>query len=72
MELEGSFGPLKPGPIEHRGTQLDDRRIQSPQRVLEPNPPSRRGRPHLTLGEHLIDERLVQWPRPMSVGLGQR
>ncbi len=72
LARDGSLGPLNPGPLEHRGTQLDDRRIQSPQRVLAPNPPSRRGRHHLTLGEHLIDERLVQWPRPMSVGLGQR
>ena len=30
MELDGSLGPYEPSPIEHRGTQLDDRRIQGP------------------------------------------
>ena len=38
MELDGSLGPYEPSPIEHRGTQLDDRRIQGPQRMFEPEP----------------------------------
>ena len=72
MELDGPLGPDEPGPIEHRGTQFDDRRIQGPQRMLEPEPPSLQSRHRLTLGEHLIEERLVQLPRSMGIGIRER
>jgi len=72
MQLDGSLGPDEPGPIEHRGTQLDERRIQGPQRMFEPEPPSFQGRHRLTSDEHLVEEGLVQLPRPMGIGTGQR
>ncbi len=40
--------------------------------MLEPEPPSFAGGHRLTPGEHLVEERLVQLPRPMGVGVGQR
>ncbi len=69
MELDSPLGPDEPGPIEHRGTQFDDRRIYAPQRMLEPEPPSLPGRHRLTLGEHLVEERLVHLPRSMGIGI---
>ena len=45
------FGPLKPSPVEYRGTQLDDGRIQGSERMLEPESPSLQSRHRLTPGE---------------------
>lgn len=72
MELDGPLGPYEPGPIEHRGAQLDDRRVQGPQRMLEPESPSLHSRHRLTLGEYLVEEGLVQLPRAMGIGVRQR
>lgn len=72
MELDGPLGPDEPGPIEHRRTQLDKRRIQGLQQMLEPDTPSFQGRHRLTLGEHLVEEGLVQPPRPMGIGVCER
>ena len=72
MQLNRPLGPLKPGPIEHRRTQFDDRGIQRPQGMLEAEPPAFGGGHRLTLAEHLIEERLVQLPRSMGIGIRQR
>ena len=69
IELDRPLGPDEGGPIEHCGTQLDERRIQGPQRMLEPEPPTLQGRHRLTSGEHLIEERLVHLPRSMGIGI---
>jgi hypothetical protein len=63
------LGSEEPGPIEHRGTQRDERRLQGPQRTREPESPSLQGRHRLALGEHLVKEGLVQLPRPLGIGL---
>lgn len=59
MKLEAPLGPDEPGPIEHGGTQFDERRIHGPQRILEPEPPAFEGGHSLTPGDHLVEEGLV-------------
>lgn len=66
------FGPLKPSPVEDRRTQLDNRGVQGPQGMREAEAASFTGSYRLTLTEGLIEERLVQSPRPMGIGIGQR
>jgi hypothetical protein len=69
MECDGPLRSDEPGTIKHRGTQLDERHIQSPQWMLEPESPSRQRRDRLTPGQHLIEEGLVDLPRSMGIGI---
>ena len=36
MKLDRSLGPLEPGPVEHRGAEIDGGRIEREQRAAEP------------------------------------
>lgn len=72
MEIDRPLRSLEPGPIEHRGAQLNERRIQSPEWMLESEPPSLQGRDGLATAEDVIEERLVQLPQAMGIGIGER
>lgn len=72
MEFDRALRPLKPSPIEHRGTQLDARRIQRPQGIFEPEPSAFQGGHGLPASEHLVEERLIQLPRAMGIGIRER
>src|SRR5216683_4042820 len=72
-----SFGQAKLGPIKHRGAKIDHRGIQAEQRILESELPLLprswlAGRQDLALRQQLLKDRLLQLPRPMFVGIGQR
>src|SRR5437016_5768242 len=77
MQLHRSFGQAKLGPIKHRGAEIDHRGIQAQQGILESEFPLLprswlAGRQALALGQQLLKDRLLQLPRPMFVGVGQR
>ena len=72
MEFHGALAPLESGPIEHRGTELNDRGVEGSHGVLEPEPPTFQGRDGLATAEDVIEEGLVQLPGPMGIGIGQR
>ncbi len=72
MQLNRPLGPLKSSPIEHGRTQLNDRRIQGPQRMLEPEPPAFESGHGLTLGKNLVEECFVQLPGAMGIGIRER
>src|SRR5439155_12906307 len=72
-----SFREAKLGPIKHRGAEIDHRGIQAEQGILESEFPLLprswlAGRQALALGQQLLKDRLLQLPRPMFVGIGQR
>jgi hypothetical protein len=72
VELDGAFRPLKPSPIKHRGTKLNNRGVEGSQGMCEPEPPPFGCCDRLTTGEDLIEEGLVELPGPMRIGIGQR
>jgi hypothetical protein len=71
MQFDGALRAPKGRPGEHLGAQLDDRRIQTQELVLKPKllfgSDCR-----LTPGEQLVEDRLIQLPRPMLVRVAQR
>src|SRR5580700_139957 len=71
MQFHSTFCPAKPGPVIHRHAEVNHAAIQTQQLVLKPEflPPS-----HFpaTFFQHLLKHRLVQLPRPMLIGVGQR
>src|SRR5258708_14607098 len=77
MQLHRSFGQAKLGPIKHGGAEIDDRGVQAQQGILESELPLLprswlAGRQDLALRQQLLKDRLLQLPRPMFVGVGQR
>jgi len=71
VQLDGALGAAELGPVEHGGTQVDHRRVQADQLVLEPElaAPGDLG---LAAAEQRLEHRAVELPRPMLVGVGQR
>jgi hypothetical protein len=71
MQLHRPLGPAKPGPVEYLDTQIDDRRIQAHQLILEselPLPPH--GLKTTTL-QKVEEDQLVEFPRTVFVGISQ-
>lgn len=69
MAVRGGFlRSDEPRPIEYCGTQFEERRIQVPQRMCEPQPPSFQGRHRLTEGGYLVEVGLIHLPRPIRIG----
>ena len=71
MQLDRALGAPELGPVEERRAQVDHRRVQTDQLVLEPElPPAlRQG---LAAQEQRLEHRPVELPRPMLVRVGQR
>jgi hypothetical protein len=70
VQLHRPLRATKGRPRKHLGTQFDQRGIQAQQLVLKPKLP--RTRDGLTPREQLVEHRLIQLPRPMLVGVGER
>ena len=70
MKLDCAFGPHVPRPVKQRQAQLDGRRVERVERVLEPKrlPPASR---QTARCQQLIKDGLVQLPWPMLIGVGQ-
>jgi hypothetical protein len=74
MQFDRTFRPPVFGPVKHRGGQIDNAAIQAHQLVLEPEPfaAAPRGDLHLAFFQQLIENRLVEFPRPVFIGICQR
>ncbi len=70
VPLHRALGPTERGPLEHLRAEIDHRGVECQQLVLEAK--LLRARDRLTACEQLIEHLLVQLPRPMRVGVGQR
>ena len=70
MELHRALGPAERGPREHLRTQVDDGGVDRHQLVLEAEL-LLAGR-RLAPAQQLVEDTLVQLPRPMRVGVGER
>jgi hypothetical protein len=71
MQLHRPLGAAELRPVEQGRAEVDDRRVQAHQLVLEPElPPGRDGT--VAAGEQLVEDGPVQLPGPMLVGIGQR
>src|SRR5207247_1292715 len=74
VELNGTLGPSELRPVEKRKRQVDHARIQAHELVLEPELLARSAPDHgrLALCQQLLEHRLVERPRPVRVGVGER
>src|SRR5258708_4941631 len=74
MQLDGALGPPEFRPVEHAHRQVDDAPVQAHQFVFETEllPPALAGYQFLAFEQRLLEHRLVQRPRPMLIGIGQR
>src|ERR1700676_3647857 len=72
MQLDSALPLAILGPVEHGGRQLDDAAVQAHQLVLETElAAAARGRLGLTLFQQLHEDRLVEFPRTIGVGISQ-
>jgi len=71
MELDGALGAPERRPVEERRAQVDHRRVQADQLVLEPELPPALGQ-GLTPEQQRLEHGAVELPGPMLVGVGQR
>ncbi len=71
VELHGALGPPELGPIEQRGAQIDHRRVEAHELVLEAKLPAASGQP-LTASQQFLKHGPVELPRPVLIGVGQR
>ena len=74
VELHRPFRAPELDPIEKRQRKVDHARVQTDRLVLEPGPLADpvSGDGGLALAEQLLEHGMVQRPRPMGVGAGQR
>ncbi len=70
VECDRALGAPKLGPVEQRGAQIDHGRIQAHELVLEPELPAAPGQ-GLAAGQQLVEDRAIELPRPMLIGIGQ-
>jgi hypothetical protein len=71
MEFNGPLGPTKMSPVKHAQTQIDGRRVETDQFVLETErlcPRTFLSNSFKQMQEHL----LVKLPGTMGIGIGQR
>jgi hypothetical protein len=71
MEFNGSLSPTEMSPVKHGKTQIDGRRVEADQFVLEPErlcPRTFLSNPFKQMQEDL----LVKLPGSMRIGIGQR
>jgi hypothetical protein len=71
VQLDRSLGPAEARPIEGRKAQLDHRRIEAPQRILESEFPAFSGGFQPAPVQQRFENLLVHRPGPMLVGVGQ-
>src|SRR5215831_13847400 len=73
MQLDRTLRSLVLGPVEHAGRQVDDAAVQAHELVLETEllPAASRGYLRLAFLQQLTEDRLVELPRPVLVGIGQ-
>src|SRR5213593_2229122 len=70
VQLHGSLGLTELRPVEQRQAQINDRRVHRVELVMEAElllAP----RQKLALPQQLLEERLVEFPRPMRVRVGK-
>jgi len=72
MQFYRALGPAVLRPVEDLKAQVDHRGVQHPQRVLEPEGPPPLGRQTLASAQQLLEDALVELPRPVRVRVRQR
>src|SRR2546427_8536922 len=74
VELNGTLGPSELRPVEKRKRQVNHARIQAHELVLDPELLARSPPDHgrLALRQQLLEHRLVERPRSVRVGVGER
>src|ERR1017187_8815162 len=74
VQLDRALRPAVFGPVEHAHRQVDDAPVQAHQLVLETEllPPALAGDQFPAFEQGLLEHRLVQLPRSMLIGIGQR
>src|ERR1035441_6461233 len=74
VQLDGALRLLVLRPVEHAHRQVDDAAVQTHQLVLETEllSPALAAHQFLALEQRLFEHRLVQLPRSMLIGVGQR
>jgi hypothetical protein len=74
VQLDGALRPPVFRPVEHAHRQVDDASVQAHQFVLETEllPPALAAHQFLAFEQRLLEHRLVELPRPVLIGIGQR
>lgn len=72
VQLDRALGPAVLRPVENLQAKVDRRGVYHPQRVLEPEGSPPLGRQTLAPPEQLLEDALVELPRPVRVRIGQR